>query len=137
MKTFIKYLTLFSFGGLLYMFLEILFSGNTHWSMGILGGICFILIGLIDTYYPLPLYKQMFLSAVLITALEFAAGIILNIILNLNVWDYSHLPFNILGQVCLPFTLIWYVLSLPAILLDDWIKTFFFEETKKTYKRRH
>lgn len=136
MKIFIKYLTLFSFGGLLYMLLEILFSGSTHWSMGILGGICFILIGLIDTYYPLPLYKQMLLSAILITALEFAAGMILNVLFHLNVWDYSHLPFNILGQVCLPFTFIWYILSLPAILLDDWIKSSFFGEAKKTYRRR-
>ena len=57
MKTIFKYFILFSIGGLLYMLLEIGFSGSTHWTMGILGGICFILIGLIDSYFIFPLYK--------------------------------------------------------------------------------
>ena len=136
MKILIKYLCLFSIGGLLYMFLEISFSGSTHWTMGILGGICFILVGLIDTYYDLPLYKQMILGALLITALEFVAGIVLNVYLKLQIWDYSHLPLNILGQISLPFTIIWFFLSLPAILLDDWIKSTFFQDAKTIYKLR-
>lgn len=136
MKTLLKYATLFSIGGLIYMLLEIVFSGSTHWTMGILGGICFILIGLIDTYYPLPLYKQMLISAILITALEFAAGVLLNLIFNLAIWDYSRLPLNILGQVCLPFTFLWFLLSLPAILLDDWIRATFFGESYP-YSKRH
>ena len=118
------------------MFLEIGFSGSTHWTMGVLGGICFILVGLIDTYYDLPLYKQMLLGALLITALEFAAGILLNVYLKLQIWDYSHLPLNILGQISLPFTVIWFFLSLPAILLDDWIKSTFFQDAKIIYKLR-
>jgi uncharacterized membrane protein len=35
------------------------------------------------------------------------------------MWDYSTLPFNILGQICLPFSLIWIVLSFPAIKIDE------------------
>lgn len=134
MKTLIKYLTLLSIGGILYMIMEILFSGSTHWTMGILGSICFVLIGLINNYYTLPLYKQMLIGAVIITALEFISGVILNIGFNLNIWDYSNLPFNICGQICLPFTLIWFFLCLPAILLDDWIRYAFFGEERKVYK---
>lgn len=128
MKNIFKYFFIFCVGGLIYMLIETIFNGSTHWTMGILSGICFILIGLIDSFYTLPLYKQMLMSAVLITALEFIAGTILNLGLKLNIWNYSHLPINILGQVCLPFSLIWFFLSLPAIYLDDWIRSFFFNE---------
>ncbi len=136
MATFFKYFTLFSIGGLAYMIIEILFSGNTHWTMGILGGICFILIGIINSVfsYDFSLLKQMILSAILITALEFITGIILNIGLHLAIWDYSHLPFNILGQVCLPFSIMWFFLSLPAIFLDDLIRWQLFNEEKPHYK---
>lgn len=134
MKILFKYFILFSVGGLLYMLLEIWYSGSTHWTMGLLGGICFILIGLIDSYFDLPLYKQMILSAIIITALEFTAGTILNLGFNLAIWDYSDLPLNILGQVCLPFSILWFFLSLPAILLDDWIRHSFFGESKYYYR---
>ena len=78
MKTFFKYFTLFSIGGFAYMTIEILFSGSTHWTMGVLGGICFILIGIINSVfsYDFSLLKQMIISTILITALEFIAGII-------------------------------------------------------------
>lgn len=134
MRSILKYFILFSIGGLSYMLIEILFSGSTHWTMGILGGICFILIGLIDSYYELPLYKQMVVGAVLITALEFIAGVILNLGFKLNIWDYSQLPFNILGQICLPFSIIWFFLCLPAIFLDDLIRSYFFNEPHPHYK---
>lgn len=134
MKTLFKYFILFSVGGLLYMLLEIWYSNSTHWSMGILGGLCFILIGLIDSYYDLPLYKQMLLSAVAITSLEFITGAILNLGFHLDIWDYSQFPLNILGQVCLPFSILWFFLSLPAILLDDWIRHNFFGEPKYHYR---
>lgn len=136
MKSFFKYFILFSVGGLAYMLIETLFSGSTHWTMGILSAICFILIGLINSYFDLPLYKQMLMGTVIITALEFVAGIILNLWLHLNIWDYSALPYNILGQICLPFSILWFFLCLPAIFLDDWIRTAFFSEAKRYYKSR-
>ena len=136
MKTFFKYFTLFSLGGLLYMMIEILFSGSTHWTMGILGGLCFLLIGLINSTfsYDFSLIKQMTISAILITTLEFVAGVILNLGLHLAIWDYSRLPLNILGQVCLPFSFIWFFLSLPAIFLDDFIRWQLFGEDRPHYK---
>lgn len=134
MKNIFKYFFLFCVGGLIYMLIETGFNGSTHWTMGLLGGICFILIGLIDSFYTLPLYKQMLMSTILITALEFIAGTILNLGLGLDIWNYSHFPVNILGQVCLPFSLLWFFLSLPAIYLDDWIRSFFFDEPPVHHK---
>lgn len=38
--------------------------------------------------------------------------------MHLGVWDYSAAPFNLLGQICLPFTLLWFPLCGIGILLD-------------------
>ena len=47
-KIIAKYLFLGAIGSIIYMSLEILWRGYTHWTMGVLGGICFICLGLIN-----------------------------------------------------------------------------------------
>lgn len=78
----------------------------------------------------------MIISSVLVTVVEFIAGLIVNIWLGLNVWDYSNLPLNILGQVCVSFMFLWFLLSLPAIILDDYLRYKLFNEEKPHYKWR-
>jgi uncharacterized membrane protein len=131
-----KYLFLFCIGGLLYMSIEILYRGYTHWSMGILGGISFVSIGLINEIlsWDTPLAIQALIGSIMITLYEFITGVILNIWLGLGIWDYSNLPFNILGQICLPFSIIWYFLSIVGICLDDFLRWKFFGEEKPRYK---
>ena len=51
----------------------------------------------------------------------------------MDVWDYSNMPFNILGQICLPFTILWFFISILAIVLDDWIRYIMFDEEKPHY----
>ena len=41
---------LFLIGGALYYVIEILWRGYSHWSMFILGGICFVIMGLLNEY---------------------------------------------------------------------------------------
>lgn len=79
------------------------------------------------------IWKQMLICSIIITAVEFTSGLILNVWLGLGIWDYSNMPFNILGQICLPFTLLWYVLSAPAIILDDYLRYWIFGEEKPHY----
>lgn len=131
-----KYLFLFCIGGLLYMSIEILYRGYTHWTMGILGGISFVSIGLINEIlsWDTPLAIQALIGSIMITLYEFITGVILNIWLGLGIWDYSNLPFNILGQICLPFSIIWYFLSIVGICLDDFLRWKFFGEEKPRYK---
>ena len=131
-----KYLFLFCIGGLLYMSIEILYRGYTHCSMGILGGISFVSIGLINEIlsWDTPLAIQALIGSIMITLYEFITGVILNIWLGLGIWDYSNLPFNILGQICLPFSIIWYFLSIVGICLDDFLRWKFFGEEKPRYK---
>ena len=131
-----KYLFLFLIGGLIYVSIELIYRGHSHWTMGVLGGVSFISIGLINEIlsWETPLLIQCAIGGCLITFYGFITGLILNIWLHLGIWDYSHMPFNILGQICLPFTLIWCILSLVAIILDDYIRFWLFNEEKPNYK---
>lgn len=135
MKQILKYITLWIIGGSMYVLCEIAFRGYTFPSMFVVGGICFVIAGLfnemLDWATPLPL--QMLLSAASITAIEFTAGMILNVWLKLGIWDYSQMKWNICGQICPQFFVVWLILSLPAILLDDWIRWKFFREEKPRY----
>lgn len=112
--------------GISYFTLEILYRGYSHWTMIFLGGTVSVLIGLINEITPnMRMWKQMFLGTILITVFEFILGYILNIKLGLGIWDYSNVPFNIMGQICLPFSFLWFILSYFVIMLDDILKETF------------
>lgn len=133
--SFFKYSYLFLMGGLSYYNIEILWRGYSHISMIICGGVCFLSIGGLNQYFDsgLGLLQQMLISAIIITTAEFVTGLIVNRWLKLNVWDYSQMPFNILGQVCLPYTIAWFFLSLIAIFLDDILRHYIFQEPWPLY----
>lgn len=130
-----KYLFLSVIGGIIYILIELAFRGRSHWSMFILGGLCFICLGLINEVIPwkMPLACQMAIGGAVITVLEFFTGCIVNLWLGWGVWDYTSIPLNILGQICLPFSLIWFVLSAVGIILDDYVRYWFFKEEKPAY----
>lgn len=131
-----KYLSLGVIGSIVYMSLEILWRGYTHWTMGVLGGICFICLGLINEIlsWETPLVLQMLIGGTIITVLEFITGCIVNLWLGWNVWDYSDLPYNLLGQISLFSSIGWVGLSLVGIVLDDFIRWKFFDEEKPHYR---
>ena len=136
LKITIKYLLLGAIGSIIYMSLEILWRGYTHWTMGVLGGICFICLGLINEIlsWETPLVLQMLIGSTIITILEFITGCIVNLWLGWNVWDYSELPLNLLGQICLPFSILWYFISAIGIVIDDYIRYIYFDEERPRYK---
>lgn len=133
---FLKYAFLFMVGGFAYGAIENISRGYSHISMFIAGGICFILIGLLNEVYSwnMAIVSQMAVSAVIITSVEFTIGLIVNVWLKLKVWDYSDQPYNLMGQVCLLYTNIWFFLSLSAILLDDYLRYYLLNEEKPRYK---
>ncbi|NLY67657.1 MAG: hypothetical protein GX069_08865 [Tissierellia bacterium] len=136
MKELKKLLILLIIGGNIYYLLEIIWRGYSHFSMFILGGLCFILIGLINESPKtkhLPLIIQQIISCIIITTLELIFGLVLNIWLRLNIWDYSGLKYNFMGQISLSFSVLWFFLSLPAIVLDDYLRYWFFGEEKPNY----
>lgn len=127
---------LFLIGGVIYTFIELLWDGSTHWTMFLLGGICFVIMGLLNEYkfsWKESIIKQSLISAVIITIFEFITGCIVNLIFKLDIWDYSNLPFNILGQVCLYFFILWIPLSIVGIIIDDWSRYFIYLLLKKYF----
>lgn len=136
MKQIIKEPILFCVGGMAYNVVEVLYRGYTHWTMFVVGGLCFVLIGLINEIFSweTALWKQMLIGGTVITVVEFVAGCVVNLLLGWNVWDYSQLPLNVLGQICVPFYFVWVVLSLVGIVLDDMIRWKCFGEDKPRYK---
>ena len=49
----------------------------------------------------------------IILALVF--GVVFNIIFKMNVWNYSNMPLNFLGQICPLYSLLWGGLSLLVL----------------------
>ena len=131
-----KYLTLFDVGGLLYILLELAWRGWSHWTMFVLGGLCSIGLGLINEVlsWEMPLWRQILVGACLITVLEFLTGCVVNLWLGWGVWDYSNKPGNILGQICPQFFLLWLLVSLAGIVLDDWLRYWWFGEEWPHYR---
>ncbi len=136
MKSSLKNFTLFAFGGLVYVIIEILFRGYSHWSMYLLGGICFLALGYINRFlsWETPLPLQMLIGGVIITVLELITGLIVNVHFGWDVWDYSAIPFNLYGQICLRSSIGWCFLSVVGIVLDDYLRYWVFGEEKPRYK---
>lgn len=110
-----KNLCLFILGGLLYNLIEVIWRGRTHWSMFLVGGTCFQFIGRIyRTFKHSRLILRCLLSSVAVTAIEFVSGCLFNLHWKMRVWDYTDLPLNIAGQVCLLYSVFWAALSIPA-----------------------
>lgn len=109
---------MFLIGGTGYGLIEILWRGYTHPSMLMAGGICFSFFGYLGEKLK---HKPIILRAVIgsgfITFIELIFGIIFNIILKQNVWNYSKRPFNFKGQICLLYSVFWAVLSIIFIPL--------------------
>lgn len=135
LKKIIKPAVLFGIGGILYVLIELVARGRSHWTMALLGGLCFLLIGAINEYVPwsLGIIWQMLLGGGFITFLELIMGLWVNVRFGWAVWDYSNMPLNLWGQICLPYSLLWVMISLPAILLDDWLRWKLFAEEKPHY----
>ncbi|HBA64187.1 MAG TPA: hypothetical protein DCZ20_10060 [Lachnospiraceae bacterium] len=127
-----EYTFLFALGGCIYYSVEILFRGFSHWSMFILGGLALWFCtwqGLLVSWQD-PLWRQMLRSILFVTALEFITGLIVNKYYHLAVWDYTDQPFQLFGQICLPFTILFSGLCAVGILLGAFlVHTLYREKT--------
>ena len=115
-----KNIIFFSSGGIGYGIIEVLWRGRTHWTMIIAGGICFIIFSKIaEKYKKRHIAYKAALCAAGVTAIELIFGIVFNLIFKMDVWDYSNMPLNFLGQICLIYTLLWGILGCAFIPLAD------------------
>lgn len=110
----LRYAAYFLTGGSCYVAMELLWRGRSHISMFLAGGLCFLLLGKLDRRLRrIHWLLRALAGAAVITATELAAGLLVN--RQYRVWDYRAMPFNLLGQVCLPFSLLWIPVSLAAM----------------------
>ncbi len=127
-----KILTVFTIGATLYAVIEILWRGFTHWTMMIAGGISLCgIYGINGALCKKRIISKCALCSLLITLIEFICGVVINIFFKLDVWDYSSKRFNILGQICPLYTFFWFLLSMPAVMVCNFIKGNLFENMEK------
>ena len=121
---------LWFWGGTIYFLLEVAWKTATgkpemiSWTMLVLAILLTMAVERCGEQLPwaVPLWLQALACAALVTAVELAAGLILNIWLGLGVWDYSDLPGNFMGQICPQFAAIWFGLCLVFIPAFDWMR---------------
>jgi uncharacterized membrane protein len=117
--------------GMIYFTAEGFWRGWTNIAMLFVGGLCCVLIGLLDEFpkqYKLKIWQQCILGTLIILTIEFVSGVILNIWLKLHIWDYSNTWGNIKGQICVPYAILWFILTPFVIWLDDFLRWKMFGE---------
>ena len=122
MKNFYTYLIVALMGGAGYCLIEILYRGRTHYSMFFAGAIVLSSFYYINQKYEMSFWLKCLVGMLIITGVELLFGLIFNIILKEHVWDYSGVPLNFLGQVCVPFSLLWFALSGVAFKVIDTVQ---------------
>lgn len=116
MKGFNQTVVLYAVGAAGYYGIEHLWRGFSHWTMAVAGGVCYVLIFRMNRKYRRQsVFMRCLKGAFIITAVEFITGCIVNLILKWDVWSYAGSPFNILGQVCPVYFILWYLLCFPVI----------------------
>lgn len=115
----------FGLGAGAYGLIEVLYKGDTHPSMLVAGGICFLAMERIAHRLPkIPFLGKCLMSGAVVTGVELAFGCVFNLILKMDVWDYSHLPLNLAGQICPLFTLLWSALAVVGLPLSRMAYTY-------------
>lgn len=126
-----KSIVMFSFGFIAYTLIEQFYRQYTFFWSGVLGGLSIILLDKIndEISWDLDLFWQAVIGGVIVTTMEFFVGFIAKYTNIFPVmWDYSNLPYNIDGIICLYFSLAWIALSVIAIFMADAINYYLFDD---------
>lgn len=121
---------LWFWGGTVYFFIEVIWKTATNhperisWIMLAVAILLSAVLERCGNYseWEWPLWCQAILSTIVITVVEFITGMICNVWLGMCIWDYSHLPLNIYGQICPQYCLVWLVFSFVFIPVFDWMR---------------
>lgn len=137
MKT-AKTLTLFLTGFCSFITIEVLFRCYSYAASGMMGGLAVLILDRIndEISWDMDLTLQALIGGAVTTLIELIVGLIARYTsIFPQMWDYSDIPFNLGGIICLPFTIAWTLLSVLAIFLADAINYYVFEETPVPHYR--
>lgn len=134
-EKYFKNIVLFLVGFCMYITIETLFRGYSYWQMGICGGLAVVILDKInDTIsWDIDLTLQGLLGMLLTTFMELIIGSLWSYFPIPQMWDYSNMPLNYKGIICVPFMIAWFALSLVAIFVADGINYYVFEEKPTPY----
>ncbi len=105
-------------GLIIYPAIEIIYRQRTHYSMALAGALGMYLIYLTCENFPrLNIFLKALAGSAIITTIEFTFGVIFNIFLHEDVWNYERLHINFLGQISLLYSFLWFLLSFFVIFL--------------------
>lgn len=125
-----EYSIIYLVGSTGYSLLELLWRGFTHWTMAVTGGVVLMLLYHTNRKFRgVNLWKKCFAGTFIVTSVELIVGCVVNIILRWNVWDYSRQHCNLLGQICLLYSVLWFFLCIPVNFLCAFLE-------KRLSKRR-
>ena len=115
-------LAAFLAGAAAYPMVELAWRGRTHPAMALAGGVSLSMLrGLSRVQKSRPLWQQALLGGLMITGMEYAFGLAFN--RRHQIWDYRRMPANLRGQICLPFTLAWGILTAAAVWwIQPWVE---------------
>lgn len=123
MNFYLMYSLAFMIGGNAYCAIELLYRNRTHYSMFFCAGmaVAILLFIYLQNKTISPLIFAL-IAALVITILELIFGAVFNLWLDMGVWDYSNVPFNLFGQICLPFSAIWFGFGIALFYIFKIIK---------------
>ena len=121
---------LWFWGGTMYYMLEVAYKSLTghperiSWTMLAVAVLLTVPVERAGAELPwkVPLWLQALVCSALVTVVELAAGVVLNLWIGLGVWDYSALPGNLWGQICPQYAAAWWGLCLVFIPVFDWLR---------------
>lgn len=137
MEKIIKKVILFLTGFCVYITIEVVFRGYSYPLMGIGAGIAMIILDEVNNKisWDIDLLLQGFIGSFFVTMFELVVGKFLEYTGQSLMWDYSNMPLNFDGVICLPFSLLWVLFSIIGIWIADAINYYIFEELPVPYYR--
>ncbi len=126
---------LFLTGFCVYITIEVCFRGYSYPVMGLCGGVILLIIDLIneEISWDMDILLQGCIGALIATLFEFIIGSICIRFGFAVMWDYSDMPLNYRGIICLPYTLVWIPVSIAGIFIADAINYYVFNRLTVPY----
>lgn len=136
MKRLINFLCIGLFSSFIYLSIELLWRGFTHWTMGLLAFFVGIILSIIndevlefDDWYEF----QVIFGTIICVIFEALFGAIFN--QNFDIWDYRGLPFTFCnGQLNLIFCGAWAIIVIFGLPMLDWLQ-YLLKEGPRPYYR--